>query len=128
MSDQNKPGSTQIDKQHISAMASFAIRNIPEADERTLNKFVELMHTTGSFGSLTEEQLVGTINLTMKYLPNACAFSLLTLLDLLSVYWPLDLKGQERFLRPGRGEPKLMGINRNDSNFVGKSSLVSIRK
>ena len=25
----------KIDKQHISSMASFAIRNIPEADERT---------------------------------------------------------------------------------------------
>ena len=115
MSHQNKSGSNKIDKQHISAMASFAIRNIPEADERTLNKFVELMHTTGSFGSLTEEQLLGTINLTMKYLPNACAFSLLTLLDLLSVYWPLDFDGQARFLMPGRSEPRLMGISRNET-------------
>lgn len=122
MSDQKKPGSNKIDKQHISAMASFAIRNIPEADERTLNKFVELMHTTGSFGALTEEQLLGTINLTMKYLPNACAFSLLTLLDLLSVYWPLDLNGKERFLMPGRSEPRLMGMGSTAVSFVERSS------
>lgn len=119
MPDQKTPGSIKIDKQHIAAMASFAVRNIPETDERTLNKFVELMHTTGSFGSLTEEQLLGTIRLTMKYLPNACAFSLLTLLDLLSVYWPLDLNGPERMLKLGRSEPKLMGLSRNTGNLVG---------
>ncbi|MCB0193833.1 MAG: hypothetical protein KDJ65_17925 [Anaerolineae bacterium] len=98
----------KIDKQHISSMASFAIRNIPEADERTLNKFIELMHTTGSFGSITEEQLFGTIRLTLKYLPNACPTSLLTLLELLSVYWPLDFNGKEHFLMPGRSEPLLV--------------------
>ncbi|MCB0208472.1 MAG: hypothetical protein KDJ52_04065 [Anaerolineae bacterium] len=101
----------KIDKQHISSMASFAIRNIPKADEHTLNKFVELMHTTGSFGSITEDELFGTIRLTVKYLPNACTFSLLTLLDLLSVYWPLDFTDKERFLMPGRSEPLLVGTN-----------------
>lgn len=103
----------KIDKKHISSMASFAIRNIPDADEHTLNKFLELIHTTGSFGSITEEQLFGAMKLTVKYLPNACTFSLLTLLDLLSVYWPLDLSGKERFLTAGRSEPKLVGSNRN---------------
>lgn len=113
MPDQKTPHQNKIDKQHISAMAAYAVRNIPEADENTLNKFVELMHTTGSFGSITEEQLFGTMKLTVKYLPNACTFSLLTLLDLLSVYWPLDFNGQERFLTAGRSEPRRVGLSRS---------------
>ena len=53
-----------LDKKYITALTIFAINNIPDADETTLKKFLELMNTTGSFGSISEEHLIVSIQPT----------------------------------------------------------------
>lgn len=88
----NSHNPLRVDKQHIAALASFAIRYIPQVDEPTLNKFLELLRTGGGFGSVTLEQLINTMRLTLKYIPNASAPSLLTLLELISAHCPLEVQ------------------------------------
>ena len=86
---------SKIDKKHVTAMATFAINNIPSTDQFTLNKFLELMNTTGSFGSVTAEQLLETMRLMMKYVPGTCNQSLFVLVELLGVHLLIDVKPAE---------------------------------
>jgi hypothetical protein len=81
--------SHKIDKQHISAMITFALKNIPDTDEVTLKKLRELIHTGGSFGSITTGQLAYMMGLMKKYIPGTCDYSLLVIVDLLGVFLPL---------------------------------------
>lgn len=90
MNDQTVSHAHKIDKKQISAMATFVMTNVPKTDEYTLKKFLELMNTTGLYGTITWTQLRQTIQLTKKYVPNTCDYSLNVLIDLLGVYFPLE--------------------------------------
>ncbi len=97
----------KIDKKSVTAMTIFAINNIPDTDEFTLKKFLELMNTTGSFGLITDRQIIEIMRLMMKYVPDTCGSSLLILIELLDVYLPLMEKNND-FLIAANGGPKLI--------------------
>jgi hypothetical protein len=75
----------EIKKLQVSEAVLFAIDNIPDVDQATLEKFLELVNTTGTFGAMSHEQLRAKMRLTLKYIPNACPHSLLILADLLGI-------------------------------------------
>jgi hypothetical protein len=81
----------QIDKKHVATVILFAIKHVPNTDEATLNKFLEMVNLTGSFGWITDEQLLAEMKLMMKYVPGSCADSLLTVIELLNVCVPLNI-------------------------------------
>ena len=58
MSNKNLSTVRSIKKLHIESAAMFAIENIPEADEDTLQKFVDLINVTGNFGAICESELL----------------------------------------------------------------------
>jgi hypothetical protein len=97
------PAAVKIDKKQINALTVFAIHNIPGTDAFTLNKFLELINTTGSFGSITLEQLKEAMRLTLKYVPHTCAPSLLIVVELLRVHLPAQLASPTTFVL-GRNE------------------------
>jgi len=78
----------EFKKNQISDTVAFAIDNIPSVDQHTLEKFLQLVHTTGTFGAITPPQLINKMRLTMKYIPNACAHSLLVIAELLELRGP----------------------------------------
>ena len=97
MSDSTNSLTCKIDKKHVAAMATFAINNIPGADKFTLQKFLELMNTTGSFGPITVEQLIQKMSFMLKYIPETCGRSLLILVELLDIYVPVEVENVEVF-------------------------------
>ena len=72
-------------KLQIADTVAFAIDNIPSVDERTLQKFLQLIQTTGTFGVMTPEQIANKMRLTLKYIPDACPHSLLVIAELLEL-------------------------------------------
>lgn len=83
-----------IKKVHVEATANFAIKNIPQVNEVTLEKFVELVYTDGNYGEITHEQLLSKMCLALKYIPQACAKTLLILADLLEIPVPIMTEEQ----------------------------------
>jgi hypothetical protein len=81
----------KIDKKHVATAILFAVKHIPQTDETTLNKFLELVNTTGSFGWMSEQQILAEMQLMLKRVPGTCRDSLLTVLELLDVCVPLQL-------------------------------------
>ncbi|MDH3675171.1 MAG: hypothetical protein OES12_06725 [Anaerolineae bacterium] len=75
----------QIKKLQVKEAVSFAIENIPEADRATLEKFLAIVNTTGTFGSISHEQIRGKMQFTLKYIPDACPRSLLIVAELLEL-------------------------------------------
>ncbi len=102
ISPANKIG--KIKKQHIEAVISFAIDNIPDIDETTLEKFLELLNATGNFGSITEEEFIEKMRTFRKYVPGTCGDSLWTLVELLNI-------------QPSR-------VRRNGSAAIASKSLI----
>ena len=88
MSQTATPSTNEIKKLQVKETVLFAINNIPQVDRATLEKFLELVNATGTFGAISHEQLVTKMNLTMKYIPGACAYSLVVLADLLELQVP----------------------------------------
>lgn len=84
----------KIDKKHITTAVLFAVKHIPQTDEVTLHKFLELVNTTGSIGWMSEQQLLAEMQLMLKRVPGTCRESLLTVLELLDVCVPLHLGNQ----------------------------------
>ena len=84
----------KIDKKHIATAILFAVKHIPDTDEVTLHKFLELVNTTGSIGWMSEQQLLAEMQLMLKRVPGTCQSSLLTVLELLNVCVPLYLDRQ----------------------------------
>jgi hypothetical protein len=78
----------EINKRDVEATVLFAINNIPQTDEATLEKFLELVNASGNFGPISHQQLIHKMNLLKKYVPEACDYSLFTLTELLGIYWP----------------------------------------
>jgi hypothetical protein len=85
----------KIDKKQVATIAIFAMNNIQGVDEFTLKKFLELMNTTGAFGSITVEQLIEVVRLTMKYIPGSCVHSLDVLIEILNAQLSLPLKSSD---------------------------------
>ncbi len=77
-----------IKKLHVKNTVEFAINNVPGVDEGTLEKFLELVNARGNFGNVSEAEIIEKMNLIMKYIPDACGRSLLTLAELLDIRFP----------------------------------------
>ena len=107
-----------LKKLQIKETVLFAINNIPDVDQATLEKFLESVNATGTFGSMSHEQIVTKMRLTLKYIPNACPHSFLILADLLEIPPPLPLPShplslptahngsQAGFITPGATETR----------------------
>ena len=76
----------EIKKYHNEETVNFAINHIPEVDQATLERFLELVYTSGNFGSISLDQISQKMRLTLKYVPGACSCSLLILIELLGLY------------------------------------------
>jgi hypothetical protein len=100
-----------IKKLHIKNTVEFAINNIPGVDEDTLEKFLELVNARGNFGEINEGEVIEKMNLIMKYIPNACARSLLTVAELLDIRFPrpVALHAPNQMIAPTQ-EPRLLHV------------------
>ena len=78
----------EVKKLHVETTVKFAINHIPNIDEPTLEKFLDLVNVNGNFGTITCEQILEKIQLIKKYIPNACEWSLNAVSDLLEVQFP----------------------------------------
>jgi hypothetical protein len=76
---------TEIPKQHVEAAVAYAIKNIPDVDAWTLQKFLEYINVTGKLGSISRDELQEKMRLIRKYLPSSCRYSLLMLAELLEL-------------------------------------------
>jgi len=98
-----------IKKLHVKATVEFAINNIPGVDEDTLEKFLELVNATGNFGPISEAEIIEKMNLIMKYIPEACGRSLLTVAELLDIRFPKPVTTQRmRVMITPPSEPKFL--------------------
>ena len=79
------PQDKKTKKLQVKEAVTFAIENIPEADQVTLEKFLAVVNTTGTFGEMTCDQLRAKMQFTLKYIPNACPRSLLIIAELLDI-------------------------------------------
>ncbi|MBN1219343.1 MAG: hypothetical protein JXM69_10475 [Anaerolineae bacterium] len=75
----------KINKRDVEATVTFALNNIPQADEATLERFLELVNANGNFGPISHQQLAHKMNLLKKYVPETCEYSLLALAELLGI-------------------------------------------
>jgi hypothetical protein len=99
----------EIKKLHVKATVEFAINNIPDIDQDTLEKFLELVNATGNFGPVSEEEIIEKMNLIMKYIPGACGRSLLTVAELLDIRFSRPAtNGKMRTMITPSSEPKLL--------------------
>lgn len=72
-------------KLHIAETVQFAVTHVPSVDRKTLETFLALVNTDGTFGSISAGQLVQRMRQLQKYVPRTCAHSLLVLADLLDL-------------------------------------------
>jgi hypothetical protein len=110
----NEKSLTQIQtikKLHIKNTVEFTINNIPGVDEGTLEKFLELVNARGNFGEINEGEVIEKMNLIMKYIPDACARSLLTVAELLDIRFPrpVTLPAANQMIAPVE-EPRLLSM------------------
>ncbi|OQY46666.1 MAG: hypothetical protein B6242_06995 [Anaerolineaceae bacterium 4572_78] len=75
-----------IKKLYIKRIIEFAIENIPQLEEHTLNLFSELLSTRGNYGSLTRKEIANRMDTIIKYIPGACPYTLFVLADLLDIH------------------------------------------
>ncbi len=80
----------RIDKRYIEAAAIFAINHLPQVDETTLTKFVDLINITGNFNAISHGRLIKKMNLLIHLVPGICKYSLCTLVELLDIYVPMN--------------------------------------
>ena len=106
------PAAGKIDKKHIATVVLFAIKYIPNTDAATLHKFLELVNTTGSFGWISEQQLLAEMRLMVKYVPGTCQESLLRMLELLEACVPLDNNNSRKALMAPADQPTIVDLPR----------------
>ena len=75
----------EIKKRQVTETVMFAVNHIPSVDKSTLKRFLDLINATGTFGDMSEEDVVNKMRLTLKYIPKACPHSLLVVADLLEI-------------------------------------------
>ncbi|MFC1975928.1 hypothetical protein ACFLXQ_05980 [Chloroflexota bacterium] len=103
-------GVRKIDKKHIATVVLFAVKYIPKTNKVTLHKFLELINTTGSFGWITEQQLLAKMKLMLKHVPGTCEDSLLTVLEFLDVCVPLNLEHKQTSLFAPENQPAVLDL------------------
>ena len=81
----------EIKKLHLQEVVLFAINYIPQADTRTLKLFLELVNAGGTFGAISQEQILKKMQQVLRYVPDASVSSLLIVLDLLEIKSPQPL-------------------------------------
>ncbi len=74
-----------IKKLHIKSASIYAINNIPDVDENTLHRFLELINVTGNFGTISTPELLDKMRLICKHIPGSCSYSLYVLAELLEI-------------------------------------------
>ena len=77
------PTTQKIRKSQISEATLFAINNVAEVDQATLEKFLALVESEVTAEEISKVRLIGLMNLTMRQNPNAHPDSLLVLIGLL---------------------------------------------
>lgn len=77
------PTIQKIRKSQINEAALFAINNITEVDQTTLDKFLALVANEVTSEDVSKVRLIGLMNMTMRQNPNAHPDSLLVLIGLL---------------------------------------------
>ncbi len=97
MSYPNQSLTPKIDRKQVTSMTIFVMNNVPGVDEFTLKKFLELMNTMGSFGSITDQQLKQIMTLMMKYIPDTRQHSLQVLVEHLNICLPLNGRSSDKF-------------------------------
>ena len=108
MNNQNRRFKYRIEKKYISARIMFAMKNVPGVDQFTLNKLLELLNTTGTFGWITARQLVNDMKLMIKYVPGTSIPTLLIFIDLIDVWLPLNPKDKDELEMILHQQPKLI--------------------
>jgi hypothetical protein len=113
MSNTAISSATGIKKLHVKQTVEFAIHHIPDIDQGTLEKFLELVFATGNFGPISEAEIIEKMNQIMKFIPGACGRSLLTLAELLDIRFPPSGVGQTMpmMITPPQ-EPRLLSSAR----------------
>jgi hypothetical protein len=117
MSNSKTRHSAGIKKLYVSETVFFAINNIPEVDHTTLEKFLELVNATGTFGVLSHEQILTKMRLTLRYIPNACPRSLDILAELLEI--PMASSFSNQF----KGKPVPLASPQVGFNLNGHQAL-----
>lgn len=82
----------KIDKQHVAEVILYAINQVPNTDERTLQTLLELVKATGRSDWITDQQLLERMKSMVKYAPGTCGDSLLTVIELLDICVPLNVR------------------------------------
>lgn len=77
------PTVQKIRKSQIKEAVLFAINNIAEVDQATLEKFLALVDSEVTAEEISKVRLIGLMNLTMRQNSNAHPDSLLVLIGLL---------------------------------------------
>jgi len=77
------PTTQKIRKSQINEAALFAINNLAEVDQVTLEKFLALVDSNVTAEEVSKVRLIGLMNLTMRQNPKAHPDSLLVLISLL---------------------------------------------
>ena len=77
------PTNQKIKKSQIIEAVLFAIDTMPEVDRATLETFLALVDSNITSEAISKVQLIGLMNLTLRYHPNAHPDSLLVLVALL---------------------------------------------
>lgn len=101
----------RLDKRHIASVVSFAVRYIPEADEVTLYRFLELVNVNGSVGWIAFGDILEKMRLMVKHIPGSHTASLLLVIELLDIPLladePLSLESGSRFIFQGMTNQKI---------------------
>ena len=102
-----------IKKVHVEASVLFAINHIPNVDAHTLERYLELVNLTGTFGSISQEELLQKMNLLIKHIPETCEHSLSTVGELLGINFPVQTESSKVVGRIGPAyeiEPQQMAV------------------
>jgi len=74
-----------IQKLHLEETISFAIQHNSHLDPTTLRKLIELVNTTGNYGTISYEELIQKMVKLVKCMPNIHLHSLAVLAELLDL-------------------------------------------
>ena len=74
-----------LQKRTLADTIDFAWQNIPGIDTKTLEMLLQLVDAEGSHGTISHARLQRKMQHVLKYVPHACARSLVVLADLLEL-------------------------------------------
>lgn len=83
-----KPSRSQargLKKLQVKEMVLFAIENLPQLDQPTLEQFLELIDSEDSYSYISAREMASKMQLMLRHIPDACPHSLRTLASLLDV-------------------------------------------